>query len=225
MKKNTLITGIILCLTLILAGCATTGDYSKQQADENLTWWPTKAVPQPKQDAETPGQWWWPTKPGDETKRIWGNQGYVYVLRRESIAEPEAPVKLPVAVKPVEQMKIRDVHFHYKKSKLTPAAQELMLSAVKVMKEYPNIMITLEGHTCSCASRSYNHKLGQARADTVERFLANNGISRDRLTAVSYGETRPVAETEDVRKCVLLPESSPIRKAHALNRRVEFSLE
>jgi OOP family OmpA-OmpF porin len=41
---------------------------------------------------------------------------------------------------------------------------------------------------------SYNLQLSQKRAESVLDYLVSKGISRDRLTAVGYGETQPIAD-------------------------------
>jgi len=222
--RNTIYLAVtILSLSLILAGCETTPSSKEEPI---LEWWPTKALPQPVKASDREGDYWWPTSPGMETNRLWGNRGYVYVLRHDG-GEVQAaqPVQLPAEVKPVEAMKLRDVHFHYDSAELTPAARQLLLQAVTILKDKPDISVTVEGHACSCGPSSYNIGLAQDRADAVINFLADNGIEQARLQAVSYGETRPMVEVEEVPKCILLPEDSQIRKNHALNRRVEFRLE
>jgi len=225
MLKKIFMVVTILGLGLMLAGCAPTGRSPGVPPDE-LGWWPSKAEPQPVKDVESEGYYWWPTNPAEETDRLWGNRGYVYVLRYEGdVSEgPSEMAKLPRDVKPVEALQLRDVHFHYDDATLTPAAEKLLLEAVTRLKAHPEISITLEGHACSCGSQSYNLTLALNRADAVGNFLINNGIASERVRTISYGENRPAVETQQVDKCVLLPENSVIRQDHAKNRRVEFRL-
>ena len=223
MKKTTYLTVTILCLGLILAGCQTS---TSRKEPANTSWWPTKATPQPVKASDRNGEYWWPTNLGNETNRLWGNRGYVYVVRHDGgEAESARPVQLPAEVKPVEAMKLRDVHFHYDSAELTPAATELMAQVAALLQRNSDLSVTIEGHACSCGGADYNIGLARDRAESVLEYLAQNGVDRTRLQAVSYGETRPVVEVEDVPKCVLLPQDSQIRKNHALNRRVEFRLE
>jgi OOP family OmpA-OmpF porin len=74
-----------------------------------------------------------------------------------------------------------------------------------LMKKYPDQLkkITIEGHTDSVGSADYNQKLSQRRADAVKAYLIEKGgIDADRLTAIGYGEDRPVASnaTEEGRR-------------------------
>lgn len=62
------------------------------------------------------------------------------------------------------------------------------------MNRHPEVTVTLEGHTDSNASDSYNVGLSQRRVDATKRILINQfGISANRVNSVGYGESRPVA--------------------------------
>jgi len=71
--------------------------------------------------------------------------------------------------------------------------------------------VEIGGHTDATGSAAGNQTLSQARAAAVRQYLIDAGIPAARLTAVGYGQDRPVAsnDTEDGR---------------ALNRRIEFRL-
>lgn len=63
----------------------------------------------------------------------------------------------------------------------------------RVLKEYPNTRIRIEGHTDSTGSEAYNLRLSQRRADAVKQRLISKGVSSDRISALGYGESRPRA--------------------------------
>jgi len=63
------------------------------------------------------------------------------------------------------------------------------------MDQYENTVVTVEGHTDSSGADAYNKALSQRRAESVKNMMVNRfNISRDRVTAVGYGEDRPVAD-------------------------------
>ena len=67
------------------------------------------------------------------------------------------------------------------------------------MNQYANTVVTVEGHTDSSGSDAYNKTLSQRRADAVRDVLVQRmGIEADRVTAVGYGEERPIADNESV---------------------------
>jgi peptidoglycan-associated lipoprotein len=59
------------------------------------------------------------------------------------------------------------------------------------LQNYPQIVITIEGHADERGTREYNLALGERRADTVRNYLAALGVSPDRITVISYGKERP----------------------------------
>lgn len=76
--------------------------------------------------------------------------------------------------------------------------------------------ITVEGHTDALPIRRgeypSNWELSSARAGSVVRYLASNGVGRTRLRAVGYADTRPLASNDS-------------ESGRASNRRVEIILE
>ncbi len=69
----------------------------------------------------------------------------------------------------------------------------------------------IEGHTDSQGDDAFNLDLSQRRANSVRRYLVEQGITAERLEAVGYGETKPV----DTNKTAAGREN---------NRRVEFTI-
>ena len=58
-----------------------------------------------------------------------------------------------------------------------------------------NTTAVIEGHTDDVGTNEYNQRLSQRRADSVVRYLvATLHIAPSRLTAVGYGELRPIAD-------------------------------
>ncbi len=66
--------------------------------------------------------------------------------------------------------------------------------AAKVKANNKNVFIEIQGHTDSIGTPELNLALGQARAEAVRRYLAmEGGIALHRMSAISYGESAPVA--------------------------------
>jgi outer membrane protein OmpA-like peptidoglycan-associated protein len=78
----------------------------------------------------------------------------------------------------------------------------------RILNRYNDTNVVIEGHTDTIGSESSNQILSERRAESVSTLLKTYGVSGSRLSAVGYGQTRPVAtnETESGRR---------------LNRRVE----
>ena len=80
-------------------------------------------------------------------------------------------------------------------AKLEPASMSAMLAIAQVLaaSDFP---ITIEGHTDNVpiATPQFpsNWELSAMRATTVLRLFNDGGVGAERLTAIGYGETRPV---------------------------------
>jgi outer membrane protein OmpA-like peptidoglycan-associated protein len=76
--------------------------------------------------------------------------------------------------------------------------------------QHPDVRkVRVEGHTDSIGNEDDNLYLSQDRADSVRRYLISRGVSKDRVVATGFGETRPIATNDTA-------------AGRARNRRVEF---
>jgi len=126
------------------------------------------------------------------------------------------PPPPPPAAEPVKIM-LEDIHFDFDKATLTKVALDILDSNIKALKENPGVNLQIEGHTCAHGSEDYNMALGERRANSVKEYLANQGIDADRLTTISYGETR-LAMSE-----IPTSKNKESKEAKA-NRRVHFEV-
>ncbi len=78
----------------------------------------------------------------------------------------------------------------------------LLEEALVIMKENPDLTGDVAGHTCSIGPEAYNQMLSERRANAVRDWFIKNGIAPERIRAVGYGETRPIAsnDTEEGRR-------------------------
>jgi len=84
--------------------------------------------------------------------------------------------------------------FAFDKSDLSPSSTTSLDKLVKVLKDYPDTNIEVQGHTDSKGSDDYNMKLSERRAAEVSAFLRGRGVQDSRLTTKGYGESAPVAD-------------------------------
>jgi outer membrane protein OmpA-like peptidoglycan-associated protein len=104
-----------------------------------------------------------------------------------------------------------DVLFEFDQATLKPGVIHNLYPLVTFLREHPQRAITIEGHTDSVGSDTYNADLSQRRAQTVRSFLIQNGINASRLTSHGLGEGHPVA-------------SNDTAAGRQLNRRVEITI-
>ena len=105
----------------------------------------------------------------------------------------------------------RTILFDTGKATIKPESVTVMVDIIQILKEYPNAQFTVEGHTDSVGSSASNQRLSEARANSVRDFLINEGIDHSRLSAIGFGEEKPIA-------------SNATRIGRKQNRRVEINL-
>lgn len=88
----------------------------------------------------------------------------------------------------------REVNFEFDKYDLTKIAKDILDEIGASMQGNPNLILEIEGHTDNIASDGYNLALGQKRAQSVKRYLADRfGIAIHRMFFISHGESKPKA--------------------------------
>ena len=105
----------------------------------------------------------------------------------------------------------KTILFDTGKSNIKSQSAAVLSDIIKILNEYPTAKFTVEGHTDSTGSKATNQKLSDARANAVKEYLVENGIDAFRLSAMGYGESKPI-------------DTNATRKGRANNRRVEINL-
>lgn len=87
----------------------------------------------------------------------------------------------------------RTILFDTGKASIKAESTTVMVDIIQILNEYPTAKFTVEGHTDSVGSEKLNQELSEKRANSVRDFLIDKGISSSRLTAIGYGEAKPIA--------------------------------
>lgn len=91
--------------------------------------------------------------------------------------------------------------------------QKIELDAIiLVLNEYPDTKIIITGHTCNIGTKLANEHVGLRRAESAKNYLVVKGISSERISTVSAGDTEPIAEN-----------NTPSNRT--LNRRLTFNIK
>lgn len=107
---------------------------------------------------------------------------------------------------------LRQILFQTGSAELSKASNSVLDKIAATIGNCADMNIRIEGHTDDRGSASLNQRLSQERAASVLEYLANAGIPRSRLSAVGFGEAKPVA-------------SNKTRASRARNRRIEFKIQ
>ncbi len=112
---------------------------------------------------------------------------------------PIKPVNKPIVNAPVDTSDLKQfsVLFDFDSANLKNNKSAGLDGMASFIQSYPRTNMTVEGHTDSRGSDSYNLTLSQKRANTVKNILVDKyGMNPSRLRAVGYGETMPI-DTND----------------------------
>jgi outer membrane protein OmpA-like peptidoglycan-associated protein len=85
------------------------------------------------------------------------------------------------------------VLFGFGQTTLTQSAMNSLNKLSQALKEYPNNLIAVEGHTDRIGSRAYNQELSEKRALNVAKYLVQQGIDSKRLKVTGFGKDNPIA--------------------------------
>ncbi len=154
--------------------------------------------------------------------------GYVLMVRADGFAPSTFPATVRegqtasfnVVLQPAkvvitkEKLDIKEkVYFETGKAIIKPESYKLLDEIAGILLDHPEIlMIRIEGHTDSRGVDADNLRLSQARAESVRTYFADKGVEGARLSAVGFGETRPL-------------DPALTTTAYDKNRRVEFYIE
>ncbi|MFO7869751.1 MAG: OmpA family protein [Bacteroidales bacterium] len=115
-----------------------------------------------------------------------------------------------------EAIILQNIYYDFDEYKLRKEAKETIdTTLLVILKEAPESVIELRSHTDSKGDDDYNLELSQKRAESVVSYLIKKGISKERLRAKGYGETKPIAPNTN-------PDGSDNPKGREKNRRTEF---
>ncbi len=132
------------------------------------------------------------------------------VKPQEEIIVPEetvtvAPIETTVVQKP--PLVLNRIFFDFDKSDIRTDAAEILKANADMLKLYPNVRLSIEGHCCEIGTAEYNMALGERRAYAARDYLLMLGVTPERMTTTSYGEERPLDPTDlpKNRRCEFVP--------------------
>jgi len=101
------------------------------------------------------------------------------------------------------------INFDSGKSNIKEESMPVVEQIIEMMKQAPDIKISVEGHTDSDGSNESNLKLSEDRAKAVVEAITKGGIDAARLSSTGFGEEKPIADNSTA-------------EGKAKNRRVEL---
>lgn len=111
-------------------------------------------------------------------------------------------------------IEINPIYFDFDKYNIRPDAAVELDKIVKVMNDYPGMVIELGSHTDSRGSDAYNIKLSDRRAKSSAKYIKKYISNPERISGKGYGETKLINQCSNGVKCT--------DEEHQDNRRTEF---
>lgn len=156
---------------------------------------------------------------GKVDRSVENNSGYgpdrkVQIVIVHTPPVPTAPVPVVSSVKAkdkidITQLKVNEsialnnLYFEPGTDILLPRSDEDLMYLLKFLRENPKVTIRIEGHICCLYAPGVHdaiykgRNLSELRAMAVSLFLAANGIDRNRMKLVGFGNSYPVVEDEE----------------------------
>ncbi len=106
---------------------------------------------------------------------------------------------------------IKGITFETDKDVIRKSSESILNQALKVLNDFPDVRLEVQGHTDDQGDDEYNMDLSQRRTESVVRWFVEHGIDEGRFEPHGFGESKPIAD-------------NATSSGRAQNRRVEFQL-
>ena len=115
---------------------------------------------------------------------------------------PPAPVVVPppAVAPPSAPEKLEAIYFDFDKYAIKSEGRDALKRNADWLQQNPGAKVVVEGNCDDRGTNEYNMALGQRRADSAAKYLMDLGITKDRISTVSYGEEKPIC-TEKTEAC------------------------
>ena len=195
-----------LCLTFLLAACASQGQKSadieqrdlfdqQQQAQRQQA---AKAQDADKQAKIVKEQEELKRQLDEQQRRQQGEQAIVKPLPGTSVGGSQLKGDAWAQLKePGSPLAKRSVFYEYNRYEIREEYVPLVEAHAKFLMDHTDIKIAVQGNCDDRGSREYNLALGQRRADSVKRAMALLGVGERQVETVSFGAEKPVAFGQD----------------------------
>jgi outer membrane protein OmpA-like peptidoglycan-associated protein len=86
------------------------------------------------------------------------------------------------------------INFDINRYNIRPESEAVIMEVAKLMIEFPDLNLLIEGHTDNTGLRERNIQLSKSRAEAVKKAITNFNIDESRLTAMGFGPDKPIAD-------------------------------
>ena len=127
----------------------------------------------------------------------------------EGYTDPTLPTLTGEALRAADELTDAKIYFEYDKFDIKPESQRVLARKAELLKQFPQIKVSIQGHCDERGTEEYNLALGERRARAAHEFLSYSGVNPTQMEMISYGKLRPAVDGTS-------------ESAWAMNRRDEF---
>lgn len=124
--------------------------------------------------------------------------------KQEVAPAPAAPAPAPAPTAAAPEADLEDlahqagallpIYFDFDKYNIKDGEVAKLDKTADWLGKNPTVKIRIEGNCDERGTNEYNLALGEKRASSAQSYLLKLGIAADRMSTVSYGEEKPVAQ-------------------------------
>lgn len=186
MKKSLIVFGLVLCLGLLVTGCAKKKvmlNRDRPSASEEASRLEAERAAREAKEAQELRERELARMKAEEAKKAGGGE-----FEKSLVAKKDRGIEGEV----YETKLLKDIHFEFDKYDFRQEDQEILKGNAAWLKKNPTTKVQIEGHCDERGTSDYNLALGERRANHVKQFLISLGIPSDRISIISYGEEKPI---------------------------------
>jgi OOP family OmpA-OmpF porin len=103
------------------------------------------------------------------------------------------------------------IRFRLGSTKITKGSSRALDEVASILKQNPDIIVEIGGHTDTMGKATVNRAISLNRAEEVKLYLVSQGVPASQMVTKGYGEVHPIASNRDA-------------YGRAMNRRIEFKV-
>ncbi|MDA9556452.1 OmpA family protein [Vibrio sp.] len=145
---------------------------------------------------------------------VGGGIGYYFDQQEEALRQELLNSGVQVERVGENQLRLRmknGIGFSSNSHQLDSSIKNTLRGVSKILAEYKDTSLVIEGFTDSSGKDSYNQSLSEKRAESVRSYLVSNHVASGRAISRGYGERHPIC-------------SNNTNNGKACNRRVEIKI-
>jgi peptidoglycan-associated lipoprotein len=125
---------------------------------------------------------------GCTTRRIQENQ---VPTRIDDYTDTGLPVLAGEALVAADEITNARIYFEFDRFDIKPESRQVLARKAELLKRYPQIRVSIQGHCDARGTEEYNLALGERRARAAYEFLTMSGVNPNQLEMISKGKLEP----------------------------------